>query len=113
MKEITENIWLGQAVLTLMLAALSFFLTRYIRTNDRRMELIEKENEEIKKNYTKKFQEVHDKIDERVDELKDHFTREIKEVVADSHRSERQHNRELGEVSTKIDYIIRNINNKP
>lgn len=120
MKEISQNIWLGQTALGILLALLSYFMVRYARTNDERheknedrMNKIEKEGDEIKKNYIRRFEEVHEKIDDTKEDLKDHFTREIKEVVADKHRYRERTNRELGEISTKIDYIIRNTNNKP
>lgn len=112
MKEFTENVWIANIITgSVILTILAWLLQRFIKSYDRRLEEVEAKGEEIEKNYIRRFEEVHRKIDDTKEELKDHFTREIKEVVGDNHRYKESNSRELGTISAKIDTLLRHTNN--
>lgn len=113
MNELFANYWLANFITAgVILTILSWLWQRFVKSNDRRIEEVEAKADEIEKNYIRRFEDVHHKIDETKEELKDHFTREIKEVTGESHRYKESTSRELGTIAAKIDTLLRNTNSR-
>lgn len=98
---ICTNIGLG----LILVGVLKWFLNRFIADLDKKLrEMIERigsaesEIEEIKENYVQRFEDV-----------KEHFTSEIKTVNKDGNRDKLLYTRILTELKSKIDYLVDSI----
>lgn len=78
----TVNIILT-ALIGVVITVLGFWQKRYIEQTDKRLEVNEHEVKEIKKNYNAKFQGIHDKVDQKVDQTKGELNEKIEETKAE------------------------------
>ncbi len=122
-----ETVWLANALSTgLIVAILSYFLKRMFKQYDDRLAAAEKEAGEIKRNYLKRFQEVHETISEENDKTREHFDvriddvrRKMDEVNRDKMEFRLKQVEKMATIENKVDNIVDNLireqqrNNKP
>jgi len=108
-----ENVWVANIVTGgSILAVMIWFFNRFVKSYDDRLERAEKESQEIKKNYIRRFEEIHEKVDDTKDELKDHFTREIQGVKDEKNNYRIIQSKEMGVIQTKLDHLTDMVKNR-
>lgn len=63
--------------------------------------------EEIEKNYVKRFEDVHREMESNKNQIKDHFTKEIKEVVHDKNNYRQTQAIVTTEIATNLANMIK------
>ena len=115
MDVLTENIWIANvATATVITGVIAFFFKRYVDQNDTRMDHMEKKaeaakihGETIDKTYIKRFEDVHKVVNHTKEEIKDHFTKEIKEVVHDKNNYRQQQAILTTEISRDVTNLVK------
>lgn len=101
-----ETQWLVNIVTVTVISIIGWLIVRFIASFERRLKGAEMEADEIRTNYIKRFEEVHEKIEESERRITEHFTREIKEVVRDKSEYRIQMGRDIAKMETKVDQLI-------
>lgn len=116
-----DNVWVANIVTGgTVILVIGWLFNRFVKTNDDRINATDIKAEaarhkahEIERNYIKRFEEVHEKIDETKQELKDHFTKEINEVIRDKSNYRIEQSRWMGTIEGKIDNLANEFKRKP
>jgi dsDNA-specific endonuclease/ATPase MutS2 len=116
-----ENVWLANILTGAIVTGLIAFLGKRLLGSidkrfdqqDGRIEKAEGETEEVKKNYIRRFELVHEKVDEtkgelnvKIEETKTEILKEIHQIQHDKHDYRQKQAESMGELKTTVGMAI-------
>lgn len=110
-----DNIWAANIATTAVIVAVFGYL--YKRNETHRDKCIQdavldaksakQHGEKIEKNYIQRFDDVHRELAENKEEIKDHFTKEIKEVTHDKNNYRYKQGMITTQISNDIAHLVK------
>lgn len=102
-----ENVWIANIVTGgFVVGIITWLFNRFINSYDKRLARAESKAEEIEKNYIHRFEDMHKSLDAATHNLREHFSKEISEVIRDKSAYRIEQAKSMGIMETKLDNLI-------